>query len=141
MTTAELAPARFNVMGVSEDRTTCDCCGKQNLKRTVCLRRESDGEDLFYGVNCAADALKLRKKYSAKDAAKLVNHARIVLAERDRTAEQRARTLALAERQALTSGMPQTAYRYCCRDGRVHFGFMASTLFDARNDIRLHPIN
>jgi len=140
MNTNELAPARFTVMGVSEDRTTCDCCGKTNLKRTVCLRRQSDGEDLFYGVNCASDALKLRKKYGAKDAQILVNHARLVLADRDRFDAERASAIARAADRAAATGMPHTAYRYRA-DGRVHFSVMLTSLFNARNTFGHEPIN
>lgn len=48
-------------LGTCDDVTTCDCCGKKNLKRTVALSID-DGEAVYYGVTCAARALKLDAK-------------------------------------------------------------------------------
>lgn len=50
----------FKVLGLSDDVTTCDCCGKTNLKKTVVL---DNGEaTVFYGVDCAATVLRGTKK-------------------------------------------------------------------------------
>ena len=39
-------------LGITDAVTTCDCCGKSGLKRTVCM--ELDGGDLVhYGTTCA----------------------------------------------------------------------------------------
>lgn len=48
-------------LGTCDDVTTCDCCGKKNLKRTVSLSID-DSEAVYYGVTCAARALKLDMK-------------------------------------------------------------------------------
>ncbi len=43
------------LLGISDDRHTCDCCSKSGLKRTVALSFE--GEVKYYGTGCAAIAL------------------------------------------------------------------------------------
>jgi hypothetical protein len=47
------------ILGTSNDRTECDCCGRNNLKRTVAL--DFDGDVRYYGVDCAAAATRVRK--------------------------------------------------------------------------------
>lgn len=47
---------RFTVNGITDERDTCDCCGRTNLKRTVCLHDHLTGEDVFFGTACAAKA-------------------------------------------------------------------------------------
>ena len=47
---------KVTVMGVSDEITTCECCGRAGLKRTVALRFES-GDIRNYGCDCAAKAL------------------------------------------------------------------------------------
>jgi hypothetical protein len=62
---------RFRLIGISDDVTKCDCCGRQNLKKTIVL---SDSLDLFpgsdeifyYGQDCAQTALKFSKYYTKK---------------------------------------------------------------------------
>lgn len=46
----------LKVLGITDDRTDCDCCGKVNLKCTVALERES-GELVYFGRHCAALAV------------------------------------------------------------------------------------
>ncbi len=46
----------MKVLGINDEVTTCDCCGKTNLKKTVVLARETD--EVRYGVSCAAKALR-----------------------------------------------------------------------------------
>jgi hypothetical protein len=51
--------------GVTEERTQCERCGRIELKRTVVLRRVIDGEPLgyvYFGVDCAAEALGRTRK-------------------------------------------------------------------------------
>lgn len=48
------------ILGTTDDTTTCDCCGKTNLKKTVVL--DIDGSVVFYGTDCAARALTGSKK-------------------------------------------------------------------------------
>ena len=49
---------RYEIQGITDDITECQCCGKTNLKRTVALRRVDDTETLFFGVDCASRALR-----------------------------------------------------------------------------------
>lgn len=44
-------------LGVSDEITTCEHCGKQDLKRTIAIETE-DGSIVHYGCDCAARALK-----------------------------------------------------------------------------------
>lgn len=53
----------IKILGITDAITTCDCCGKSNLKRTVGLELE-DGEQVHYGVNCAAKSF--RQSYMGK---------------------------------------------------------------------------
>lgn len=61
-------------LGNSDDVTTCECCGRTNLKSTVALSID-DGEAVYFGVTCAAralamDAALVRKASKAADNAK-----------------------------------------------------------------------
>jgi hypothetical protein len=47
------------ILGITDDRTDCDCCGKSGLKRTVAL--DFDGMVRFFGVDCAGMAVHGRK--------------------------------------------------------------------------------
>jgi hypothetical protein len=48
------------VVGISDEVTTCDCCFRCGLKRTVALRFDTvDGDDdgtVYYGTTCASRA-------------------------------------------------------------------------------------
>lgn len=62
----------FRVLGVSDDRTECDRCGKTNLRRTVALSPlDADGNDtgevVYYGVDCAGQALRGKKSKANSD--------------------------------------------------------------------------
>ena len=48
---------RYSYLGTTEEHTTCDCCGKSDLKNTVGIHDLETGEDVFFGVVCAARAL------------------------------------------------------------------------------------
>lgn len=52
--------ATFRVQGITDETTTCECCGRVDLKRTVRLvELDADGNDLdavYYGTGCAAKA-------------------------------------------------------------------------------------
>lgn len=50
---------RYKVLGVSDDESTCTRCGKSNLKRVVYLQDTVTGERVHYGVDCAADAMRI----------------------------------------------------------------------------------
>ena len=47
--------ACYRLVGVTDERDSCDCCGRTNLKRVVVLH---DGDDhVFIGPHCAAKLL------------------------------------------------------------------------------------
>jgi hypothetical protein len=47
------------ILGISNDITTCECCGKSNLKKTVVL--EIGEAVVHYGSDCAGKALYGKK--------------------------------------------------------------------------------
>ncbi len=48
----------MRVLGVNDDRDSCDCCGRKGLKKVVWLETAA-GEIVAYGTGCAARALGL----------------------------------------------------------------------------------
>lgn len=91
--TENTATARFSLVGVTGDVTACDCCGRDDLKKTVILGAlDADGnvEDVvYYGSECAARALgrrgAARKVYrEAEDTARAADAARRREASRQR---------------------------------------------------------
>lgn len=76
-------------LGITDERDSCDCCGRRNLKRTVAL--DLDGEVVYFGTTCAAVALGLPAKEVA---------ARAKTAQDEIDAAARAK--ASAEREAAT---------------------------------------
>jgi hypothetical protein len=46
----------FALLGIVEEVTTCDCCGKTRLAQTVAMETEV-GDVVHYGTTCAARAL------------------------------------------------------------------------------------
>lgn len=55
--TMEHSEKVYKFLGIS-DKDVCDCCGRTNLKRTVALECLTDGLVTFFGVDCAAKAMK-----------------------------------------------------------------------------------
>lgn len=47
------APTRYIVAGITDERDTCECCGKTDLKRVVVLLDLDTDEFVFYGTTCA----------------------------------------------------------------------------------------
>lgn len=49
---------KYKVLGINDEQTTCDCCGRKGLKRTVVLEIWEDDENTLeiirVGVDCAA---------------------------------------------------------------------------------------
>ena len=48
--------------GYTDSVTTCDCCGRSDLKRTVALWAAEQGEEVYFGTSCASHALKMSAK-------------------------------------------------------------------------------
>lgn len=74
---------KYKVLGTTDDRTSCDCCGREDLKSTVALEDE-DGEVVYFGCVCAAKAMRIpaadvRRAAKSADDAKVAaeNSARI----------------------------------------------------------------
>lgn len=57
----------IKVLGINSDTSTCECCGKTNLKKVVTLQFE-DGRILSYGTTCAAKALRKNGQQISKSA-------------------------------------------------------------------------
>lgn len=79
------------VLGITDERTSCDCCGKSDLKRTVALQF-GDADPVFYGTTCAARALK----WSVKEVQQAVRD----VADAKSRAEQAARNAEHERRMA-----------------------------------------
>ncbi|MGH0003799.1 hypothetical protein ACQU0X_27310 [Pseudovibrio ascidiaceicola] len=47
---------KYDFLGLS-DKGTCDCCGKKNISKTVCLELKETGDEIHMGTHCAARAL------------------------------------------------------------------------------------
>lgn len=50
----------YKILGITDAVSTCDCCGKKNLKRAVELENP-EGDIVFFGTDCAGAALYGRK--------------------------------------------------------------------------------
>lgn len=58
----------FKVLGTTDDVTDCHCCGRIGLKATVALQPLDadggpDGEVVYFGMVCAAKAMRQSVKY------------------------------------------------------------------------------
>ncbi len=53
--------ANVPFLGTTDEVSTCDCCGKTNLKSTLALSVDG-GEAVYYGVVCAARAIGRSEK-------------------------------------------------------------------------------
>ena len=68
-----------HILGISDERTDCECCGRSNLKRTIVLSiRTANGDEsvVYYGTDCARRTLGL----SAKRAREAVEIAQLAAA-------------------------------------------------------------
>lgn len=64
-------PQAYKMIGITDEVTSCDCCGRTNLKRTIVLEREEDGVIVYFGSQCGARAVGWKTKdfeRAAKDA-------------------------------------------------------------------------
>lgn len=55
---------KMRILGINDDVTTCECCGKTNLKCTVVLETNAGGQ-VHFGRQCAAKAMLGNKKASS----------------------------------------------------------------------------
>jgi len=94
---------RYTFLGTSDDHTTCDCCGKSDLKSTVAVHDIENGTDHFFGTTCAARALKIQVAEVRKGTAD-ADKAKRDAEERARAAKARAEAKAWSEWLAATAG-------------------------------------
>lgn len=52
------AMSRFQILGVNDDRDSCECCGKQGLKRVVWIQDNELSEIKHFGTVCATQPAK-----------------------------------------------------------------------------------
>lgn len=50
--------ANAKLLGINDDVTTCECCGKSGLKKTVVIELGDCGSMVHYGTQCAAKLLR-----------------------------------------------------------------------------------
>jgi len=55
-------------LGTTDEVTTCDCCGRANLKKTIALM--VNDFPVYYGSECAAKALGMTTKAVKRETAK-----------------------------------------------------------------------
>jgi len=44
-------------LGLTDEVTACDCCGRTNLKSTVAISLDGESDPVYYGSQCAERAL------------------------------------------------------------------------------------
>ena len=49
---------RYKVLGVNDDKDSCECCGKQGLKKVVWIEDTETQEIKHFGTTCAASPVK-----------------------------------------------------------------------------------
>lgn len=49
---------RFQVRGINDDKSFCECCGKSGLQRVVWIEDMETGEVKHFGTNCALKPAK-----------------------------------------------------------------------------------
>lgn len=59
---AKVNAPKFRILGITDERSACDCCGKTGLKRVVALEEMSTLKVWFYGTTCAANTMKTSVK-------------------------------------------------------------------------------
>ncbi len=90
-------------LGTSDEVSTCDCCGRADLKSTVALSID-DGDAVYYGTTCAALALQMEVK-AIRQGTKAADDAK---AEAERAAREAAHR---AEQAAWEAFLAQTGMR------------------------------
>lgn len=113
------------ILGITDERTTCECCGKANLKRTVAIEFNSDIR--YYGTTCAAKALNFPNpaKYTSRNAELLVTD----YGKRITAQERKAKALQSAQYQANKYNQEVSILR---KDGR--YSIMLSSHYISMNN-------
>jgi hypothetical protein len=50
----------MKILAITDETTTCECCGKTNLKRVVVIEQDN-GAIVRYGTDCASKAFRSSK--------------------------------------------------------------------------------
>lgn len=113
------------ILGITDERTTCECCGKEGLKRTVAI--EFASEIKYYGTTCAAKALNFPnpEKYTSRNAESLVND----FGKRELARDRRARAIESAQKQANEFNEPISVLRK-----QAHYSTMLRSQYMALNN-------
>jgi hypothetical protein len=77
-------------LGTTDDVTVCECCGKKDLKSTVAISVDG-GDAMFFGVVCAARALR-RSAKEVRSESRKADEARAAAARTAKAAADRAAT-------------------------------------------------
>lgn len=56
--TEPTAARRFRIKAICDDVSSCECCGKTGLKRTVAIEDSESGEIRYFGTTCAMQPVK-----------------------------------------------------------------------------------
>lgn len=81
----------FKILGITDERTECECCGRDGLKKTVAL--DKDGVVVYFGTECAAKATGRSVKDVEKD---IRSAAKLAREEASREANRRSNVAAAA---------------------------------------------
>jgi hypothetical protein len=60
---------RFNFLGINDDKSFCECCGRQGLKQVVWVEDTETGEIKHFGTTCAnqpAKGFNIKKEIAAE---------------------------------------------------------------------------
>lgn len=113
------------ILGITDERNTCECCGKQRLKRTVAI--DFDGDVRYYGTTCAAKALKFPdpERFTSRNAEALLT----AFERREKSRQEYATAVESAKAQAIKYGQPVSLVR---KNGR--YSTMLRSHFLANNN-------
>lgn len=81
MTNAAYSLKKIKVIGISMNVTTCECCGKTDLSKTVKIEDQESGLVMHFGTTCAVNANKYDNAAAAAKAEKEVKNV-LALAKR-----------------------------------------------------------
>jgi hypothetical protein len=131
---------RYRLLGVDDDVTTCEHCGRKNLKRTVVLSQiDEDGDEVAvvrFGCDCAARAMRGRVSVTAGEV-RAVEGLAVGAATLRIEAELRARKVFHVQQQErpdlgmtfVRHGAQRWGRAFDLADGRtyLHFDFVVSS--------------
>lgn len=108
----------FKIIGISTDKTTCDCCGKEGLNKTVKMIDLSLGVEVYFGTTCAYRT----DKYDTMEAARIAK--KEIQKEVRKYSKMMNDALAAAYRLLRKNGMTSPVYN----ENGVHIGSKANDI-------------